>query len=195
MTTKPHATRRVPRLPGLRAAVLAAALLLTGACSSVAVRGDPGLALRAGDGWAWSESMREPLPEDEGGVPWRAFMDAVEAGLSERGLRSVAPDEAAWRVAIDLRVALRMRENNAFFNPNVGEKYERGSLTLVIEDAGSGATVWSGETERHLRDTARTGGGPTGAVWFPVDAERDWSAQEMVERVVRRVPVRADAGG
>lgn len=191
--TRPHRPRRVPAIAAVLLATLPAALLPS-ACSSVRVQGDPDLVLHEGDGYAWSGTMPDPQPEGDGGgngdgVPWRAFVDAVDAELAGRGLRSVDPAEADWRVEIDLRVALAMRENNPYFNPYVGERFEKGTLVLTVADAATGEVRWSAETERPLRDTERTMGGPTGAVWTPVDAERDWDVEDMAARVVRRLPV------
>lgn len=167
----------------LSSAFLALAL----GCSSTRTSGSPDFPLQVGETFAWSPSTSADRTFD-GDVPWGELRDTVAAELRERGLQEVAGQEADITVDMDIAIQVLTRQNDPEFYLYVGERFERATLSVELQRNAEQGAYWRGECRHDLRDVARTIGGITGAAWQPIEQERSWPVQALVDRIFDRLP-------
>jgi len=179
--------RRNPSAHGIRALSLGL-LTLVASCSSVEIEGAPRFRAHPGDRFAWSA----PPPEGAEGaqdLPLKEVREAVERALVERGLVVSPLEEALLFLRTRATVDVVLRENHPYYDMNVAERFEDGTLAIELRDRESGELLWRGSNTRRLRTVETTMGGAAATTWTRTDEVRDWPIEEEVERILDRLPL------
>lgn len=173
-------------LDAARWGALVLCAVLGAGCAGVRVESDPGFELHTAETFAWSDVQ---VPSAAGAEAARSELElGVGQALVESGLVPAALDEAdlivdAW---IDIDVVTANVDPN--FDLYVAERFERAIYHLELLRPATGL-VWRGSTRDHLRIIERAVGGAATVRWYRVDNEREWHAQDAVERLLGELPV------
>lgn len=182
-------THTRPTKSVIREIFLLSPILLLGSCSSIRTTSDPDFRIHPGDTYAWVDSAPSEVTGGDD-LPWTDFQQAIDKELARRSIRKATPQEAKFLVRP--RLAVEVIEDD-LYDPGSDlwsrEKYEEGSLYIELLAGDRRDPVWTGECRHRLRYVAQTMSGDPLRRWVPTEDERRWRVEEVVARIIQRLPL------
>ena len=158
------------------------AVLLVSSCTSIEIVSDiaPAPELADVDTYAWGEA---PIPAE--GTPEldAQIRKAVEEEMEELGFQLTPRADAELFVSYSLDVVTNTRTRDPYFAMYAASEYEIGTLTLEIEDAATGETVYRASAQSELRESAVLAGPMTAELKSTGDP-REWNAPRKVAAIL-----------
>lgn len=142
--------------------------------------------------YAWNPEPNRFAPEvlgEEDLALRTAIQQRVDAGLARRGYRKTGLFEAQMILDSAVSIDLRQSTRDPYFSTYAVEQYEEGKIALVVLDKETRRALWNGSATRNLRVLAR-GVGLQRVQLVPTEETRDWRLDEMVEKILARIPER-----